>query len=135
MIMSSTCIKVNINFAITDGLNKLVLVKSGKLKDVIIKEVFLPTLSRSFAFDIGSNIEAVFEFCSSLVKKVVKPPIRNYIKIAEMTCTLFDAFRPCLMALIGMSIFKDDFNLAFLVVDIHFEATVSKRTGIKGCTK
>ena len=55
------------------------------------------------------------------MEKVVEPPIRYNVKIAEVSCTLFYTFGPVNVTLVYICFIEDDLYLALLVVDIDLE--------------
>ena len=68
VIVAGSCIEININLALTDGINKLVLVELREFQNVVIEEVVLPFAVFDFKLLVGLNVETVCEFHASLME-------------------------------------------------------------------
>ena len=83
MIVSSTSIKIDIYLAVANGLDKLVLVESGELEDVVVEEVFFAVLCLALTFDVSTDIEAVLELGAGFVEEVVEAPIGYDVEVTK----------------------------------------------------
>lgn len=124
VIVASAGIEIDVYLPVTDGLDKLVLVEVREFEDIIIEEVFLTFFAFTFTLNVSPDIEAIFEFRSGLMKKVVETPVRNNVEITEVTGPIFNTLGPTGVALVGVSVVEDYFNFTFLIVDIDFETTI-----------
>lgn len=66
--MTGSCIEININLALTDGVNKLILVELRQFQNIVIEEKVFALAIFDFKLLVGLDIEAIREFNTSFME-------------------------------------------------------------------